>query len=119
MVNATDEVIAECGCNPVAPEAEGNVCGTCAPKLALSVEEEAVLGQMRVLKDQVRPITGKMKQIEDDLAGSVTGDRTGLEAQWGELAKQLSVLRVEWKDWERKLDEAIHKKLVMLGHREA
>lgn len=119
MVNATDEVIAECGCNPVAPAAEGDVCGTCSPKLALSFEEEAVLGQMRALKDQVRPIADRMKQIREDLARSVDGDRAGLQSEWGELSGQLDSLRGQWKDWEVKLDEAIHRKLVMLGHREA
>jgi hypothetical protein len=119
MVNATEEIVAECGCNPFAPTSEGDVCGTCSPKLALSVEEEAVLGQMRALKERVRPIADRMKQLREDLAGSVDGDRTGLQSEWGELSGQLDVLRSQWKEWEFKLDEAIHRKLVMLGHREA
>ncbi len=119
MVNTTEEFIADCGCNPVPPTGDGDVCGTCAPKLALSVEEEAVLTQMRALKERVRPIADRMKQIREDLAGSVEGDRTVLQSEWGELSGQLDALRGQWKEWEFKLDEAIHRKLVMLGHREA
>ena len=121
MAGEIEEFIAECGCNPIAPEGQGDACGTCAPKLALSVEEEAVLTQMRALKDQVRPIADRMRRIHEDLAGSAQGDGkvAGLQSEWSELSGRLDILRTQWRDWEVKLDEAIHQKLVMLGHREA
>lgn len=119
MVNAIEEFIEECGCVPAPPAAEGEACGTCAPKLALTAEEEAVLAQMRTLKEQVRPIADRMKQIQEDLAGSSQGAEEGLQTEWSELSGRLDALRVQWREWELKLDEAIHQKLVMLGHREA
>jgi hypothetical protein len=113
MTQPSEEVMEACGCTPFAPEvSDGDVCGTCAPNLALSFEEEAILGKMRAFKEQVRPITGRLKELQGGL-----GETAGSSAEWIELSARLEALRTEWKDWEFKLDEAIENKLITLGHR--
>jgi chromosome segregation ATPase len=117
MVDTTKNLVEECICEPYPPEAEALGCEGCAPKMYVTCDEEAVLAQMRAIKQQVRPISARLQEIEQINGGSADPETMGLEAEWEELSRQLEDLRTQWKDWEQKLDKAIERKLILLGHR--
>jgi hypothetical protein len=107
------------GCGPLQDDGLGGVCQVCQPKLALSREEESILGKMREIKDKVRPITARINELQayetSAFAARITDDE---KAEWCELVGVLTDLREQWKRWETKLELAIEDKLVALGHRD-
>jgi hypothetical protein len=95
----------------IAEEAtESIVCPS--TKMALTYEEEVILGQMRAVKEQVRPIAERLKELQ-----YVVEQFPQAEAEWKDLSTRMEGLRAQWKDWERKLEEAVEQKLITLGHR--
>lgn len=108
----------ECCCGCV-PEVVPPVCETCAPKMYLTPEEEAILARMRGLKEQVRTVTARLRTIKEQFAGEDSGPaQTDAEREWKELRGLLKGFRHQWKEWEEKLDDAIEQKLIALGHRD-
>jgi hypothetical protein len=105
----------QCGPGDDAAEA----CVACAPKMVLTHEEEAILKTMREIKAQARPVSDKLKEIQGRLAsaGEATDNRQPRE-EFEELSGRLEEMRTQWKQWEKRLDEAIENKLIMLGHRQ-
>jgi hypothetical protein len=105
----------QCGPGDGAAEA----CVACAPKMVLTHEEEAILKTMREIKAQARPVSDKLKEIQGHLAspGEAT-DKHPSREEFEELSGRLGELRAQWKQWEKRLDEAIENKLISLGHRE-
>ncbi|HMK34537.1 MAG TPA: hypothetical protein VK463_05690 [Desulfomonilaceae bacterium] len=99
-----------CGCDRVAPVAEAQSCG-CAPNVAFTCQEEAILGKMREMKSEVRNLANRMKEIRNSM-----DEHESME--WVRLSSQLEEMRSQWKVWETKLDDAIERKLILLGHRE-
>ncbi len=101
------------------PDAMEQGCSVCAPKLALTVEEEYILSRMRAIKQQARPIAERLKEI-GRTAQEVTNHEVPekKDAEWEELNRELDRLRGDWKEWENRLDKAIETKLVLLGHRQ-
>lgn len=115
MVGEQGDVV--CGCERVPPQSEGENCG-CTPNVAFTCEEEAILGKMREVKDQVRSLTARMKELRESFGPhGAPGPGEG-ESEWAQLSGLLEELRNQWKDWETRLDDAIEKKLIVLGHRE-
>ncbi len=108
-----------CGSGPIPPENVIIPCSTCAPKMALTFEEEAILSRMRALKDEVRPIAARLKSLEAEIVLAEGYSRSILRNEWNQLSEELEEHRESWRSWERRLDEAIEKKLILLGHREA
>ena len=108
-----------CGCDPYSTQAEIESCGPCKPNQALTCEEETILAKMREVKVQARAVADRMKQI-GPLAreGRSEGSANGEEAEWRELFHQLDELRNQWSQWQGRLEEAIERKLILLGHRE-
>ncbi|MGB9617257.1 MAG: hypothetical protein ACP5M0_13970 [Desulfomonilaceae bacterium] len=110
-----------CDCQPGGRDDEGSAssCSVCAPKLALTPEEEAILGRMRAIKQQARPIAERLKALEQAAQG-LSSDRgsTKSDGEWATLNEALNRLRQDWKEWEQRLDEAIERKLILLGHRQ-
>jgi hypothetical protein len=107
-----------CNCPiPPAEYVEDISCGSCAPKLALTPEEEAILSQMRSIKSAARPIAARLKNIEQSLAYPVGAFSLGQDPEWVELNNELSRLRIVWREWEARLEDAIERKLILLGHR--
>lgn len=105
----TDETsIAGCNCDPF-PTPQAGVCTGCSPNEVLTCEEESILGQMRLIKDELRPIANKLRDIHQHV---------GQTSEWTELYGQLEGLRRQWEEWQKKLEDAIEKKLIHLGHRE-
>ncbi|MGB6064103.1 MAG: hypothetical protein WBG50_04810 [Desulfomonilaceae bacterium] len=100
--------VAGCGCDPF-PDPKGGVCTACSPNEVLTCEEESILARMRGIKEEVRPIADKLRGIHNQVAQT---------SEWTELYGQLEALRRQWAEWEKKLEDAIEKKLIYLGHRE-
>lgn len=100
--------IAGCGCDPF-PTPQAGVCTGCSPNEVLTCEEESILARMRGIKEEVRPIANKLRNIHQEVAQT---------SDWTELYGQLESLRRQWEEWEKKLEDAIEKKLIHLGHRE-
>jgi hypothetical protein len=98
-----------CGCDPFPTPRAGGGCTGCSPNEVLTCEEETILARMRGIKDEVRPIAHKLRDIHQQV---------GQTSEWTELYGQLESLRSQWEAWEKKLEDAIEKKLIHLGHRE-
>ena len=95
------------------------VCDVCASKEIVSGDEHAILGHMREIKEQVRRLTQRMNEIKTPEGAAMTGgDGREDRSEWNELFATLEDLRSQWGDWQRRLDEAIERKLIALGHRE-
>jgi hypothetical protein len=86
-----------CGCPPGQPD-------TCAPKLALSREEEAVLRRMRALREEFRCLKDRLKR-----EGPPAADRVKLE-------EQLERLRLRFRECQAELARANREKMIRLGH---
>lgn len=119
MTEHTHEFAGTCSCDPFPAAQAGAGCAGCAPTMAVTCEEVAILKNMRSIKDEVRTINDRLRAVRNKLDGSASGDdsfqHTG---EWTDLTCQLDGLRTQWREWEQKLDEAIENKLIMLGHRE-
>jgi hypothetical protein len=106
-----------CGCDRIPTLTEGENCG-CSPNVAFTCEEEAILGKMREVKNQVRSLTGRMNNLRETFSSPGNVGSPESESEWAQLSGQLEELRGQWKVWETKLDDAIERKLIALGHRE-
>lgn len=113
MADSSGNVGTNCGCSPSLALSEEAECSICAPKLAVTPEEESILAEMRAIKEQVRPIAEKLKGIEQSMKSA-----TEEPSEWAELSRRLQDLRTQWKKWENELEQAIERKLILLGHRE-
>jgi hypothetical protein len=82
--------------------------------MVLSCEEEAILGRMRHIKEQVRPIADRLQELHGNMSASPSEHGS----EWGQLSMQLEDLRGQWREWTDRLDAAIERKLIALGHRE-
>jgi len=82
--------------------------------MILTCEEEAILGRMRELKEQVHPIAVRLRELQEQVS-SPTGEPG---SEWAALSTHLEDLRNQWTDWTAKLEAAIDRKLIALGHRE-
>jgi len=118
MVNQPENIIEGCGCDPYPAGAQEVGCEGCAPNMYMTCDEEAVLARMRELKDQVRPISLRMKEIEQSAEGSGSAGSREYGEEWSGLAGQLETFRSQWCEWEELLDAAIERKMILLGHRE-
>lgn len=101
-------------CNPFAAVSEDDPRCGCGFKQYVTYEEESILARMREIKDQVRPVAKKLKEVQTYMGNSVELETS---PEFAGIYAQLKELRREWKDWERKLEDAIERKLIMLGHR--
>ncbi|MGC8660304.1 MAG: hypothetical protein ACP5U1_14655 [Desulfomonilaceae bacterium] len=90
----------------------------CRPKMALTFEEEAILERLRKIKAKVRPISRTLREIEVSQNGKAGAISPDTEAERIRLHNRLSDLRAAWLVWEKKLEDAIERKWIDLGHRE-
>ncbi len=109
-----------CACDPFPAPATGQGCQGCSPNMILTCEEESILGKMREIKEKVAPLTNQLINIQKEMGESV-GEfgPNDLESDWHALNDQLQELRRQWQSWQARLENAINKKLILLGHREA
>lgn len=106
------------GCSPSGDLNSASGCSSCAPKLALSYEEEAILSRMRSVKNEVRPISRRLKELESIMSTEIGYRSSILKNEYSDLSRQLSELRQDWIEWSVRLEDATERKLVLLGHRE-
>lgn len=97
---------------------DSSACSSCAPKMALTYEEEAILGRMRSVKSEARPIASQLKDIESRIPFENGHILNILENEHLHLSQQLSELRESFREWSRRLEDATERKLIYLGHRE-
>lgn len=114
MTESMEKDVVE-ACDPFVklPESDPR-CG-CGFKQVVTAEEESILAKMRELKEQVRPITQKLSDLQAHMGQSSVAESA---PEFPALSAQLEGLRLQWKEWEKKLEDATERKLIMLGHRE-
>ncbi len=83
----------------------------CKPKNYLTQEEEAILNHLREIKEHAHRIMAKM---------NTGGERehTGESENFTGLSSELDQLRQQWSEWADRLDQAMDRKMVMLGHKD-
>ena len=89
----------------------GQCSKTCGPVEVPTAEEKEALEALRRIKSQVREIK---KNLEDMESGSKPGGSEEADRSRVELDR----LRGEWEEWQNRLDEATHRRMVLLGHEE-
>jgi len=115
----TENLGIECGCSPFPAPTEGGMCAQCQPNNALTCEEESILAKMRDIKHEVRGITERLNAIQAYEAATLRGVVASKDqSEWNSLFGRLEDLRTQWKDWQLRLEDAIERKLIFLGHRE-
>jgi hypothetical protein len=103
-------------CNPFPASGEIDLCN---PENVVTCEEESILTRMRDIKAQLRPINRRLSEIQAYEGASLSGGVSAEDqTEWNELFGQLQELRDQWGEWERKLEDAIERKLIALGHRQ-
>ena len=108
----------KCGCDPFPAPAEGP-CAQCQPNMILTCEEEAILAKMREIKEWARPITERLGEIRLQEGAGSSGAAAGeTDVELRSLVALLDEQRARWKEWQEKLEDAIERKLIFLGHRE-
>ena len=85
-------------------------CAEGCHKVEVPSEDEVVaLDAMRTIKDRVRAIKRDISDLSD-IEKNETNKR--------ELENEMIRLKVEWKEWEKKREEAAKVRMVLLGHEE-
>lgn len=118
MANPNEPTTEQCVCEPFSQESRALGCEGCSPTMYVTCDEEAILSEMRGIKEQVRPISERLKEIETLSTPGESGEQPISGDELAELKGQLTELRAQWRNWEEKLDQAIERKLIILGHRE-
>lgn len=96
-----------CGCPPGQPEA-------CAPKLALSREEEEVLRRMRALREEFRRLIPERRAGPEFRA--LKGQLDRAPADRAELEEHMEQLRRRFRACQAELARANREKMRRLGH---
>jgi len=79
--------------------------------MVLTHEEEFILGRMRAVKVQLRSMAERLKELQD-----LKRQSPQAQAEWKDLSTRLEGLCAQWKKWQKKLEEAVEQKLIVLGH---
>ncbi len=118
MSSHTQNVSDTLHCQPHEASETEPSCVTCEPKLALSLDEEEILGRMREIKAQVREVSAGIQRLGIDVGQELPAGASDEErSEWATLTDALSDLQATWREWRDKLEEATDRKLVALGHR--
>jgi hypothetical protein len=118
MAGSSEGIEAQCGCYPFPASTENPGCAGCSPNMYLTCDEEAVLGKLRGIKERVRSIERRLGKLQEYRGGFSAADAEGYQEEMKQLSTELDELRRHWDNWEKRLDEATERKLVLLGHRE-
>jgi hypothetical protein len=98
---------------------EPEACLSCGVKQALTRDEEIILARMRKIKEEVRRLTERMNEIRAPMDQDHADDMPAEELEeWNGIFAALETLREQWREWRTRLDEAVERKLIALGHRE-
>ena len=88
----------------------------------LTRDEEIILAQMRELKAKVAEVKNRLKDIEGRhglkplSSDAAEGSNAEDYAQWSEQRDYLDALRQEWRELDRKRQEAASFRMKILGH---
>jgi hypothetical protein len=88
----------------------------------LTRDEEAILAQMRTVKEKVTEVKKRLKELEDRngfkpaSGDAVEGAATEEQTQWLEQKQNLDSLRQEWRELDEKRQEAAAFRMKILGH---
>ena len=88
----------------------------------LTRNEEAILAQMRTVKERVTAVQRRLKELEGrngfkPVSGdAVEGAATEEQTQWLEQKQNLDMLRQEWRELDEKRQEAAAFRMKILGH---
>ncbi len=119
MESPVDKFNASCGCHPYVSSAENPTCAPCSPNMILTCEEEGILGKLREIKETARGVEEKLQKLGRSGGGFSVPEAEGHESELRQLSGELDELRTRWDDLSRRLEEAIERKWILLGHREA
>jgi hypothetical protein len=98
----------------------GNCCdlkddaGCCKSPGILTDEEASALERMREIRNQSTPIMNRLDEIKRNFEHITPPSETISELN--DLKLELDILREKWSEWQVKLDYAMTKKLIALGH---
>lgn len=118
MISPNEPMTEQCICEPHSPESRALGCEGCAPTMYVTCDEEEILAEMRGIKEQVRSISDRLKEIKSLSSFRTAEEELAPSNEWSEMKRQLDDLRLQWRNWEERLDQAIERKLIILGHRE-
>lgn len=84
----------------------------CPGKIEVPTEKEReALAAMKSIKERVREIKSRLTSLRDS-----SNDEGGQEAL--SLNEELTRLKAEWEEWEKRREEAQRERMILLGHEE-
>jgi hypothetical protein len=119
MDGTMDKPYESCGCHPYVSSGDNPTCAPCSPNMILTCQEESILGKLREIKETARGIEERLQKLGSVSAEFPSGEAERHESELMRLSGELDELRNQWHGWTKKLDEAIERKWILLGHREA
>ena len=91
---------------------QGACVKSCGPVEIPTADEKEALDALRHIKSRVREVKRRLEQISKEASGDNDGESIALE-------KELEALRIDWKAWEKRRDEAAKERMILLGHEDA
>ncbi|MFC1532608.1 hypothetical protein ACFL7M_04485 [Thermodesulfobacteriota bacterium] len=84
----------------------------CQPIEVPTKDELAALNAMRLIKDRVRDLKKMLSKVS-------SSENSGDVSEIRDLEKEMTRLKTEWKEWEKKKEDAAKERMILLGHEEA
>ena len=88
----------------------------------LTKDEEAVLADMRTVREKAQEIKARLKSLEGTATTETSESQDGIRSMDSlrqALIAELDSLRERWKKLDTLRKDARHRKMVMLGHEES
>ena len=120
------------GCQPCEVSTGGPGQVDCTPlQEYLTDEEEEILSKLRQLKEEIRKVRHNVQRLEEaskpepkgqpknDPSSKRQGRNVSKGTIHGELSaslQELEQLKIAWKEWEDRREEAHRRKMILLGH---
>jgi hypothetical protein len=86
----------------------------CRPIKVPTDDEVTALNALRVIKKRVREIKKEMSVLLESTHSEAVSNVEN--RQMHDLKGEMEKLNTEWKEWERKRDEAARERMILLGH---
>ncbi|MFC1868288.1 hypothetical protein ACFL0H_09165 [Thermodesulfobacteriota bacterium] len=74
-------------------------------------DELKALNALKAIKERVREIKKRFSEMSSTL-------KDGDTQVVGELEREMARLKMEWKEWEKRKEDAIRERMILLGHEE-
>ncbi|MBN1848969.1 MAG: hypothetical protein JW932_10325 [Deltaproteobacteria bacterium] len=72
-------------------------------------DEVEALKALRTIKDRVREIKKRISNLSESISDEA-------KEEISRLQDEMEAFNIEWKDWEKKRDEAARERMILLGH---